>query len=394
MARTPLRRGHTMRLSAFIQANLPPILVEWDLFARTLFPVETGKTGLALRDHAQQILEELAADMQTAQSAQQQAEKSKGQEPDGTQSSEGKESAAAIHGTLRQYIGYTLVQVAAEFRALRATVLRLWLKQITHVTEDMSYDMIRFNEAVDQALAESVQTYTERTSRARDTFLAILGHDLRSPLTAIALAGHYLKSPTVGTEGTQKAGTRIVTSAAGMSAMVNDLLEYGRNQLGGEMPIERQLVDVKQICLTALEEAQGAHPDFEFDLKATGEAVDQFDGSRLQQVFGNLLNNAAQYGDKAHPIHLIVEGRPDFVVVQVCNLGPVIPAESLQAIFDPLVQLGLHGQKNSPFSNSSGLGLFIAREISASHGGVISVESSKEFGTIFTVRLPRSPYKL
>ena len=357
-----------MKLSAFITAHLPAILAEWDAFARTLFPFETGKTKLALRDHAEQILRELAKDIDTEQSTRQQVEKSKGLE-----ASSAPDSAAAIHGTLRQYIGFTLVQLAAEFRALRATVLRLWLREITHVTDEISYDMVRFNEAVDQALAESVATFSIRTNRTRDTFLAILGHDLRSPLSAMALSGHFLKRPGVGTDDTRQAGQRILANAVSMSSMVNDLLEYGRSQLGGEISSSRQQV---------------AHPGREFVFDVQGDATGQFDGARLQQVLSNLLNNAAQYSAADRKIKIGLCGDSDSVKVQVCNFGPVIPAESLQTIFDPLVQLAAPALERS-FSSSSGLGLFIVREITVAHGGQVSVSSDLESGTIFTVSLPR-----
>ena len=127
-----------MKLSTFIQAHLEEILSEWDSFARTFFPVSAGMSTLALRDHAKQILQELALDIETDQTSEQQSEKSKGlalREP-------GTDSAASTHGTQRQYSGFTLVQVTAEFRALRATVLRLWLREIAQVAEEISDDMV------------------------------------------------------------------------------------------------------------------------------------------------------------------------------------------------------------------------------------------------------------
>lgn len=167
-----------MKLSQFIEANITQILHEWDQFALTLFPDGVRVSARELRDHAREILMELTKDMETAQSAQQQSDKSKGEEP----RTSGVESAAAAHGTDRHYSGFTLTELAAEFRALRATVLRLWLPQVPALTAQISRDMVRFNEAIDQALAESVATYSQQNTRARDTFLAILGHDLRDGL--------------------------------------------------------------------------------------------------------------------------------------------------------------------------------------------------------------------
>ncbi|HQS30638.1 MAG: two-component sensor histidine kinase [Polaromonas sp. 39-63-203] len=374
-----------MKLSHFIEANIKEILEEWDQFALTLFPSGAHVSASVLRDHARGILMELTEDMETAQSAQQQADKSKGEE---SKTGEG-ESAASAHGIERHYSGFTLTELAAEFRALRATVLRLWLPKVSALTEQVARDMVRFNEAIDQALAESVATYSQQNSRARDTFLAILGHDLRSPLMGIRLSAKVLQKPDVTVSAVEQSGTRILTSAALMSSMVNDLLEYGRGQLGGVIRVKRQPVNLRDIGQAAIEEAKTAHPEFQFALETSGELHGNFDGARLQQVFSNLLNNAAQYGYPAHVVNLMMDGRPDHVTVQVCNVGPVIPPESLRAIFDPLVQLSIGEKPSGPFSNSAGLGLYIARELTFGHDGTIKAESSAEGGTVFTVQLPR-----
>lgn len=374
-----------MKLSQFIEANITQILHEWDQFALTLFPDGVRVSARELRDHAREILMELTKDMETAQSAQKQSDKSKGEEP----RTSGVESAAAAHGTDRHYSGFTLTELAAEFRALRATVLRLWLPQVPALTAQISRDMVRFNEAIDQALAESVATYSQQNTRARDTFLAILGHDLRSPLMGIRLSARVLQNPGITFDAIQQAGARITTSVAMMSSMVNDLLEYGRGQMGGVVRVNRQPVDLRTIGREAIEEAKTSHPSFRFALESYGDLHGNFDGARLQQVFSNLLNNAAQYGYQSHPVSLVLQGHADHVTAKVCNAGPVIPPESLQAIFDPLVQLSIGEKPTGMLSNSAGLGLFIARELTFGHEGTIKAESSANSGTVFTVVLPR-----
>ena len=375
-----------MKLSTFITAHLEKILCEWDIFARTLFPVSPAPPHHLLRDHAGEILKEIVVDLETHQTAEQQTEKSKGQADEHVN----KKSAAAIHGTLRQASGFTLTQLAAEYRALRATVLRLWMPHMQLGTHESATDMMRFNEAMDQALAESVVTYSENSDRTRDTFLAILGHDLRSPLFTMKLAGSYLMRPTVGTEGTREMGARVARSAANMNAMVSDLLEYARTQLGGEIPLTLLPENMADICQAALDDAQAGYPDCPFELEATGDLSGAFDSTRLQQLFSNLLNNAAQYRDDTRAVTITALGEANSITVLVCNHGPVIPAQSLQAIFDPLVQLSVNaGEQQGAPSSSLGLGLFIAREITSAHGGTITATSNQESGTVFTVKLPR-----
>jgi len=179
-----------MRLAQFITENIEDILVEWEAFAASLLPAGQTMTRLALRDHATQILLAVAADIETNQTDLEQAYKSQGF----VTIAEATRTAAMTHGALRHLAGFDLRQLAAEFRALRASVLRLWLKR--GVQDDSAvYQMTRFNESIDQALAESISNYSDEVARSRDTFLAILGHDLRSPLSAIANSSLYLGSP-------------------------------------------------------------------------------------------------------------------------------------------------------------------------------------------------------
>ena len=144
-----------MRLSTFIKSHLEEILGEWDKFARTLFSSEEKLSDYRLRDHAREVLLELTVDMQTGQSPQQQSDKSNGavspNHPD--------DSAATVHGVQRHDDGLTVSEVAAEFHALRGSVLRLWLPKISVMSKEVVIDIIRFDKAIDQALADSLITY-------------------------------------------------------------------------------------------------------------------------------------------------------------------------------------------------------------------------------------------
>lgn len=379
-----------MKLSIFLTTHLETILCEWEVFAKTLFPVFPVPLTHVLRDHAEEMLLEIALDIERPQTAQQQAQKSKGylhQEVD-------NKSAASLHGELRYFTGFTLLQLTSEYRALRATVFRLWLPHMAPFSSDVASDMMRFNEALDQAIAESVITFSASVERTRDTFLAMLGHDLRTPLAVMSMAGSYLTNPGVGTEDTRKMGARVARSNANMTSMVNDLMEYGRTQLGGGIPLTLRRESLGDICQLALDEAQAGHPECPFVLEAEGELSGSFDAARLQQVLSNLLNNAARYRTGSRPITIMASGDAATVTVAVHNHGNVIPAQLLQAIFDPLVQLAaLDTEHKGLPASSMGLGLFIAREITSAHGGTISAESDARSGTVFNVKLPRTPPK-
>lgn len=374
-----------MSISAFIRENMTEILAEWTAFAGKTAPPEGEMTKLALTDHAQQILTAIALDIDTHQSDQQQYDKSQGKDVDPG----AEESAAAIHGRLRHASNFSLLQLSSEFRALRATVLRLWVPGVTQMSDETTNDMVRFNEAIDQALAESIVTYSERADRTRDLFLAVLGHDLRAPLATISLVGELLARQDASPEQIATLAERTKRSAMLMSAMVKDLLGFARLQMAAGMPTTRTPLQSAEICKTAVADAQAMFPSANIVFQAEGDLHGEFDDIRLLQLVTNLLINAAQHSDNGTPVTLSAHGDADAITLKVANIGPVIPAESLQTIFQPLVQLEPAGGPDARPKTSLGLGLFIAQEITAAHDGTISVTSSETDGTVFTVRFPR-----
>lgn len=360
------------------------ILTEWEAFARTIRPAAETMDSLTLRDHARLILEAAAKDIETYQTEQDRSDKSKGLAP----VLAGRETAAATHGALRQMAGFDLEQLGSEYRALRASVIRLWRGQLTQFDKLEYDDIVRFNEAIDQALAESISSYSRAVDQSRQTFLAILGHDLRGPLSAIKMASHILiNSEALGAQQIEVAA-RIKSSVLTMNRMVQDLLEYAGGQIGKKIPVKPEAADMSEVCRTAINEVQLAYPRTPFDFEAMGDLEGFFDPIRFQQVLSNLLINAAKYSEQGKPVTLSAHGDPETITVEVKNFGRAIPTESLQVIFNPLVQLSSKGTHLNP-STGLGLGLFIAREIVEGHNGAIEVNSSEMEGTIFRVRLPQ-----
>ncbi|RFB68178.1 HAMP domain-containing histidine kinase [Herbaspirillum sp. 3R11] len=360
------------------------VLAEWDRFARTL-ELEGLLSRREVRDHAEQILRAIALDIDTHQSAEQQQRKSQGLSPENIVA-----SGASIHGTARQHDGFTLLQLTAEFRALRATVQRLWFALGNALTPAHSADLIRFNEAIDQALAESVATYAAQAARAKDTFLAILGHDLRNPLATIALSSSLLGQPGMTKEGIALLAPRVKRSASMMNSMINDLLEYARAELGGKMPMAFADADMLDICHSAVIDASAVHSQCTFVVDAKEPVLGCFDQVRLQQVFTNLLNNAAQYRGDEMPVTMTLSSDADSATISIQNSGALIPKEAIDAIFDPMVQLAIVPQQRQRATTSLGLGLYIAKKITEAHDGSIGVESRDSTGTTFTVVIPKA----
>jgi signal transduction histidine kinase len=369
-------------MPSFISDNIDEIVTEWESFARTVSPAAATMNNAALRDHVRQMLDAIVLDIETFQSGEEQEQKSKGSAPRAGRSG----TPAEVHGRLRHGSGFDLEELVAEFRALRASVLRIWMRSAHYRDPDTAYQITRFNEAIDQALAESVATYSAELTRSRDTFLAILGHDLRSPLGAVANALHLLSAP--GTEA-QRAETLATgrRSVALMGSMIRDLLEYTRTRLGSGIPIAPASGDLTSVCKAAFNEVSLVHPQTAFRFEAEPGVTGTFDAARMHQVVSNLLNNAVQHGERGSPVVIVVSRNADALVVRVKNRGPVIAPEMLQVIFDPLVQIPRMEPSVQHFSNL-GLGLFIAREIVEAHGGTITASSSPE-ETQFTVEIPQ-----
>ena len=170
--------------------------------------------------------------------------------------------------------------------------------------------------------------------------------------------------------------------------MVNDLLEFSRLQLGGAIPVVRTGGDLVAIVEHAVDAAAAAHPSCHFACVAPAAIPGRYDADRLAQVFGNLLNNAAQYRTRGTTVTLTAHVDGDEAVVRVHNLGTAIPEDQQASIFDPLVQLGSTDAEPDRPRSSAGLGLFIARQIVAAHGGTLEVASDVATGTTFSTRLP------
>ena len=373
-----------MRLSEFIRQHADHIVEEWEQFARTITPAADTMDRVALRDHARAILLAAARDMDTAQTASEQIAKAKGEGPEKTPS---LDEAGASHGELRHTVGFDLVQMTSEFRHLRACVIRLWVNSLE--SPDMAYfqDMIRFNEAIDEALAESTAAYAEQVNRSRDIFLAILGHDLRAPLQAVSMSTELLMRKTALEGDALTCALNIKQGARHMAAMVSDLLELVRSRLGRSLPIEPAPMDLADAARAAIAEACAGNPECDPTLKTEGDTRGVWDAGRIDQLLQNLIGNALQHGSDPREVLVTLRGDSGSVHLSVQNYGNPIPEEAIGTIFDPLVR-SADEELGQP-STSLGLGLFIVKEVVTAHGGAIEVSSSEADGTLFSVTLPR-----
>ncbi len=375
---------HLMNLPDFIDGNLELILAEWVTFAETCG--EAGGTmGVgALRDHAKQMLEVIAADLRTPQSKSEQHEKATG-DVDAGQG--GPETAAMEHGAGRAESGFTIGEMAAEYRALRASVTRLWTDTVGTLEADDLNDLVRFNEAIDQALAESVTHYTAHVDQSKEMFIAILGHDLRSPLSSMITTIQFLVEKGGLDSQDSMLAARLVATGLRMNDMIGDLLDFTRGRLGKGMPLTLKPMNMGEVAQRSVQEMQAANPKYSLNVTTTGDLYGEWDADRIGQLFNNLVGNAVHHGLVTEPVTVNVTGAGDDVVLSIHNGGVAIPDERMHDLFSPFRQSGSMRQRKS--DTHLGLGLFIVEQIVAGHGGDIRVTSTTEKGTTFVVTLPR-----
>lgn len=378
-----------MRLAAFIRANLKPIVAEWETFAQTLTPASESMSPLALRDHIKEILAFVADDIESEQTDSEQVEKSHGEKTPLV-----KRSAAEIHASLRHAGGFNMDQMVSEYRALRASVTKLWDAQLTEGTKTDIADLTRFNESIDQALTESISDYSKRIDHSRNLFLGILSHDLRSPLGAARMSAELTLKMGVAnlTDRQTMLISQVVECSDRATEIVDHLLDLTRARLGSGITVIKVPMDMGFVSKQLVAEMRTRYPKRTFTLKISGNTEGEWDKPRIGQVFSNLLGNAVQYGFQDPPIDVIIKGEADAVVLSVHNEGVPIPADAIGRIFESLIRGKEEIEEDGETPAGSinlGLGLYITKEIVAAHGGTIGVTSSEKEGTIFTVRFPR-----
>ncbi len=339
----------------------------------------------ALRDHAGDILRETVRDMKSAQTAAQQSDKSKGDGAAGAASNR-VDHASDVHALGRVGSGFDLLALVAEYRALRASVIRLWRESDPDSNARDLEDITRFNESIDQSLTVAIRSYTERVDRSRQMFLAILGHDLRNPLNSIVMSAYGLSQTASLDAEAAAVASQISASAGAMGTMISDLLDFTGTGLGAVMPLAPAAMDLKVLCEQVADEIRAANPTHTLRFQSRGALTGNWDGPRLRQLISNLLGNAIQHG--SGPVDLVANGEDSDVILSVHNGGDPIPPALLPTIFDPLVRAPNADQKRR--AGSIGLGLYIAREVARAHGGSLDVTSSPNAGTTFTARLPRA----
>ncbi|MFL5242463.1 MAG: ATP-binding protein [Gemmataceae bacterium] len=400
-----------MRLTDFIEANVEPILAEWEVFARKIWPSTAGDSvtdPASLRDDAEDILRATVSDMRSDQTATQQSEKSKGEGHTGKGGAR-VNKASELHGAGRVGSGFELWAVVAEYRALRASVLRLWRESGPQPDLNDIDDVTRFNESIDQSLTGAVRAYTEQVrrdreamlgneqaarkdaesaNRAKDMFLAMLSHELRTPLNAIVGWITILRMEGHGKANLAEGLDVIERNTKAQMQLIEDVLDVSRI-VSGKLRLdirECDLIDTINAGIDVIRptaEARDISLDVQLDPAARHASCD---ATRIQQVVWNLLSNALKFTPKRGTVRVSLVRERSSLRIMVSDNGQGISPELLPHIFERFRQADSSTRRTF---GGLGLGLSIVKHLTEMHGGTAEANSGGEgHGATFIVRLP------
>ncbi len=353
-------------LSRHLRASKQEIEDTWERQVRSGLPALDHLDRSALVDHLPEFINGLSSWV----------------EGDQDRAKTGFDALAQGHAVQRLGYGIDLETLTREYALLRSTLLRIALR-IPHI-EELREQVVRLDEGMDEAIIRAIQRYMEARDRARDRFIGILAHDLRTPLHAISMAASRLVIATPSDDKLVRTGNLILRSTERMGRMIHDVIEFARAHLGGGIPVALSRCDLGELCTEVVEEVRGAHPHRDIAISISGDLRGQWDVDRAHQALTNLLSNSVQHGED--PIRLVVAEAEDrrTVTTTVSNRGAVLSAEQQTSLFDPF-------RSGATAKGGLGLGLYIVKQIALAHGARCEVSSSDRDGTAFAIIWPRVP---
>ena len=372
-----------MSLIHFIKNHNEDITDEWVKFARDNV---SGVNKLKLeevRDHIKQMLDTIVANMEISETDAQQEKKSKGNKI----MRSGDSEAANLHGEQRADVGFNIMELSSEFRALRASVLRLWeAKSKEEKSETDFQDMIRFNEAIDELWMFSLKRFDQKVDESKNWFMGILGHDLRNPLAAISGVQSILKLSKNLSEKEKSLIGRADSSVKRMKELINNLLELTSLRLGSGMSINKTQIDLSKQSEKIVQELQLSYPEADLKVEYPGPVRGEWDVMRLDQLMTNLITNAIRYGKPGGTVTVSISAKGNEAIFKVHNEGPPLSPKIKE-----MISSGMFTKTNGDPANkdSYGLGLYIVKAIVDGHRGKIKVTSTEKTGTTFSIILPR-----
>jgi signal transduction histidine kinase len=222
----------------------------------------------------------------------------------------------------------------------------------------------------------------QQTAELREQFIAVLGHDMRTPLSSIVAGAQALQRMPQSTQATAVV-ERIQRSGDRMARLIDNILDFARGRMGGGIPVIRHPdPQLSHVLVHVIAELTAIHPQRKVDATIDITKPVSCDPGRIAQLLANLLSNALVHGNENDPVGVLARRDGDLFVLSVTNTGEPIPKETLQRLFHPFSRGA--GAKHQ---EGLGLGLYIAHQIAAAHNGTLSVDSTPA-STTFTLSMP------
>jgi sigma-B regulation protein RsbU (phosphoserine phosphatase) len=232
-------------------------------------------------------------------------------------------------------------------------------------------------EATEAALMDARQT-----AELREQFIALLGHDLRNPLSSI-MSGAQLMLRRSKEPAITGIAEHMLTATHRASRLVDDVLDFARGRLGNGIPLNiRDCNKLHETLAHIVSEMQSSYPQRRLRCEIESLATIRCDSDRLAQLLSNLLANALTHGASDGVVQLSARIEAGHFILAVNNQGEPIPAERLAHLFQP------YWREPSSTQSGLGLGLYIANEIALSHGGGMQATSTSDVGTTFIFSMP------
>ncbi|WP_250463224.1 HAMP domain-containing sensor histidine kinase [Caballeronia sp. GAFFF2] len=218
----------------------------------------------------------------------------------------------------------------------------------------------------------------------RERFVAVLAHDLRTPLSTVRALGETL-SIAPERANLPRIAKILLAAVARMASLIDGVLDLARARLGGGITMRWQSCpDLAERLSQVVEEVREARPGQQIDSQIRIARAIDCDPTRLQQLLGNLLDNALTHGARDRPVSIVAETSESELEIRVANEGAELDQETRERIFEPFWR-----PKGAKRPDGLGLGLFIVEHIATRHGGSIRVDS-KDGSTIFVFSMPVS----